>query len=198
MTDGRRRHDGHLMAVPRPDEGGARALPVAVSSSTITRLPSRAARLITSSADQTLPRSMPGKRSCSRQGALEAGAVGLRAGGDDDLIGAEGLDLVGIERRVEQDLDLQLGQLALEPVEIVDDLLAARLQAGQAELAAELVRGFGQRHLMAALGGDARRFQARTPPPTTSTFFGFAAGVKRSPPHSNSRPAEGLIRQEIQ
>ena len=33
-----------------------------------------------------------------RQGALEAGAGRLRAGGEDDLVGAEGLDVVGIER----------------------------------------------------------------------------------------------------
>ena len=36
------------------------------------------------------------------------------------------------------------------------------------------------------------------PPPTTFTFFGCVIRVKRSPPHSNSRPAEGLTRQEIQ
>ena len=43
---------------------------------------------------------------------------------------------------------------------IVDDLLAARLQPGEAELAAELVGGLGKRHVMAALGGDARRLES--------------------------------------
>ena len=74
-----------------------------------------------------------------------AGRAGSRCrpacepGREDHLVGAEGLDLVGIERRVEPDLHLQLGQLALVPVEEIEDLAAARLQAGKAELAAELV-----------------------------------------------------------
>ena len=52
-----------------------------------------------------------------------------------------------------------LVELAFVPVEIVDDLLPARLQAGQAELAAELVGRLGQRHLVAALGRNPRRFE---------------------------------------
>ena len=62
-----------------------------------------------------------------RHGALEGLAIGERAGGDNDFIGADGLGLFGIERRVEHHLHLQLVQLALEPVEIVEDLLAAGL-----------------------------------------------------------------------
>ena len=50
----------------------------------------------------------------------------------------------------------------------------------------------------------ARRLQARQTPLTTKDRIAFdqsdrvAVGSNRSPPHSNSRPAEGFTRQEIQ
>ena len=84
------------------------------------------------------------------------------------------------------------------PVEIIDDLLAARLQAGQAELSAELVGGLGERHLVSAFGSHPRRLESALRRRRRQDLLRRCAGVKRSPPHSNSRPAEGLIRQEIQ
>ena len=118
-----------------------------------------------------------------RQGALEGLAIGQRARRHDDFIGAEGLGFLAVKRRVEQHLHLQLGQLALEPVEVVDDLVAARCEAGQAELAAELVRGFGERHLVAAFGGNTRGFQARNAAANDQHLLRF-----RARPRSGRRP----------
>ncbi len=98
-----------------------------------------------------------------RQGALVALARRLRARGQDHHIGAEGLDLVGVHGRVQPDRDLHPGQLPLLPVEIVQDLLAARLHAGQPELAAQPVGRLDQRHLMAPLRRHPRGFQSGRP-----------------------------------
>ena len=179
-------------AVPAPFQ-------LAPSSSTMTRLPRRALRCITSSADQTLPRSMPGSASMLRQGALEAGAGRLRAGRQDHLVGAEGLDVVGSNSVLSRTLTCSF--VSWRSYQSRKSRIWPRrgCRPARRNWPPSSVGGFDQRHA----DGRARRQPAplrarrrRRRPPARSS--GRAAGVKRSPPHSNSRPAEGLIRQEIQ
>ena len=130
--------------------------------------PAAPRRAITASAEQTLPRSMPGSRSRCGRARWKPSAGRLRARGQDHHVGAEGAHLVGVHRRVEPDHDLHPGQLALLPVEIVQDLLAARLHPGEPELAAQPVGRLDQRHLMARVRRPPARLPARParrPPP---------------------------------
>ncbi len=69
---------------------------------------------------------------------LKAGAGRQRSGGENDAVSAEGEDLVGVEIAVAANIDAELVELTAVPGEQVGDLGAARLQAGQAELAAKL------------------------------------------------------------
>ena len=81
-----------------------------------------------------------------------------------------------------------------------EDLVARRLPAGEPELPAELAGSrSSERHAVAALGRDPRRLEAGRPAADDQhATAAVAAGANRSPPHSNSRPADGLTRQEIQ
>src|SRR5690606_34297262 len=92
-------------------------------------------------------------------------------GRDNHFIRSERLDVVRLKHSVVENLDLKLGQLPFEPVEIVDDLLPARLQSGEAELATKLVGGFGKRHVMTAFGGNAGRFETGNAAPNDKYFL---------------------------
>ena len=117
---------------------------------------------MTSSADQTLPRSMPGSASNCGSARWKPVPAGCEPGRQDHLIGAESLDIVVVEQAVlSSTLTCSLRQLPLVPVEKIEDLATARLHAGEAELAAEPRRGLDQRHLVAALGGHPRRLETR-------------------------------------
>jgi hypothetical protein len=60
-------------------------------------------------------------------------------------------------------IDLKLGELALIPVNEVDDLGTARLQAGKPGLPAETIRSLGEHDLMPALRRHARGLQLGRP-----------------------------------
>ena len=90
-------------------------------------------------------------------------------------------------------------QLPPEPGDEVGDLAARWLAPGEPELAAELRPALQERHVMAPLRRDASRLQpGRTAADDEHAPRVLAAGSNRSPPHSHSRPADGLTRQEIQ
>src|SRR5688572_10124864 len=71
---------------------------------------------------------------------LETTGVRLGAGGDDDLVGAKGLDIFSLEKGIEQDLHLELLELTRVPFQKIDDLSTPRLQAGEVKLPAETAR----------------------------------------------------------
>ena len=141
----------------------------------------------------------PGEPVDGRQRALEARARRPRPGRHDDLVRTRGRHLVRADLVPQADVHAERRQLSLVPGEQVEDLAAARLPAGQPELAAELVAPLGQGHPVAALGRHARRLEARRPA-TDHEHVAWPRGSasKRSPPHANSRPADGLTRHEIQ
>ncbi len=132
-----------------------------------------------------------------RQGPLEAGPGGQRAGRQHDRFRVVAGDIVGLDQRVEPDLDREPRELALVPLDEIEDLGAARLQTRKAKAAAEHRCRLGKRNAVAALGRDPRRLQ---PCGTAADDQdGARARARRAAvAPRNSRPAEGLTRQEIQ
>ena len=86
---------------------------------------------------------------------METRAGRLRTGGDDDLVGAERSCLLAVDRVVDQDLDAELRQLSLVPLDQLGDLAPSWLTTGEPECTAQLGSGLDQGHVVAALGGDA-------------------------------------------
>ena len=82
--------------------------------------------------------------------ALPAVAGGLRAGGEHHHVRVEALDLLRLHRGVEPHHHLEFPELALVPVDEVEDLRAARLHPGEPELSSRPVRRLGEGDAMAA------------------------------------------------
>ena len=92
--------------------------------------------------------------------ALEAGLVGKRAGGEDDGVGRVGCDFVGIKEGVEPESDTEFHELAFVPVKKIEDLGAAGLHPGEAELAADDGQSLNDFNVVAAFSSSAGGFQS--------------------------------------
>ncbi len=110
-----------------------------------------------------MPRSIPGRRSRCGSARWKPVPDGCEPVARTTIVDLERGDLIGPDRRIQLDRDLQSLELALVPGDQFEDLAAPRLHAGQAELAAEQGRSLGQRHPMAALSRDPRRLEPGRP-----------------------------------
>ena len=81
------------------------------------------------------------------------------ASGDHHGVGIEGQNVLGLGPEVVADADSEPLELGQPPVDDADELAAARVLDGQADLTAGLGGGLQHRHLVAALGGDPRRLK---------------------------------------
>ena len=154
----------------------------------------------TSWIDDDVGRVHPGQPVDQRQRALEARARRAGAGRHDDLVGTDGRDGRRAHLLAEPDLDAERrpGCRSYQSSRS-SDLAARRLEPGEAELAAQPADRLDERHVMAALGRDARSLEpGRSAADDQDASAGRRLGSNRSPPHSNSRPADGLTRHEIQ
>ena len=107
---------------------------------------------------------MPGSRSTVGSPRCQPLPAGCDPVASTTTSGVEAFDLARLHRGVQPDDDLELRELALVPVDEVEDLRAPRLHPGEAELPAEPGRGLGEGDPVAALRRDPGRLQPGRPP----------------------------------
>ena len=95
-------------------------------------------------------------------------------GGEDDGVGLLGVDDLAGERGVETDLCAVLLQLIAEVEHEGRILGLSRRRHSGEPLAADLIAGFENGDLMAALRAPYAAARPETPAPATNTFFGFS------------------------
>jgi hypothetical protein len=91
--------------------------------------------------------------------AEDGGLLAHRPGGDHDLVGGERADQVGRDLGLEPDLDAELPDLDLEPVE--QSLVRLVDEGREAQRAAELARLLAQDDVVAPQPREARRLEPR-------------------------------------
>ena len=94
---------------------------------------------------------------------VEPFEIGRAAGGDDDDLRRFAQHGVGLGEGIEPDIDGEPLDLLLAPVDEADEILAPARAGRHQDLAAELARRLEQHNLVAALAGNARRFEPGRP-----------------------------------